>query len=412
MSEEVGRIDLGLDINKKMFNSQLNGIASSGQSTVKSAFSGMGKWIGAAIGTAAVVSFTKSCLTLGSNLTEVQNVVDTVFPSMNNQVNSFAQNAMNQFGLSETVAKKYMGTLGAMSKSMGLSESASYDMAEAVTGLAGDVASFYNMSSDDAYTKLKSIWTGETESLKEIGVVMTQTNLDQYALNNGFGKTTASMTEQEKVMLRYQYVMSSLYAAQGDFAKTSGSWANQVRVLSLQFDSLKATIGQGFINLFTPILKGVNAMITKLQGFASYFKAFTEAVFGKSITSSASDTLNSIADDATNAASSISGIGDAAVDSAKEATQSLMGFDQINKISETSDSNSESTASTGAVDTNIGTVSVDTSEVSVATADVGKFSAIIKTLKELLDPASQSLDRLEKAFAPFKENVGQGLSWL
>lgn len=88
--------------------------------------------------------------------------------------------------MSETVAKQYMGTLGAMSKSMGFSEQASYDMAEAVTGLTGDVASFYNLSTDEAFDKLKSIWTGETETLKSIGVLLTQTNLDQYALNNGF----------------------------------------------------------------------------------------------------------------------------------------------------------------------------------------------------------------------------------
>ena len=93
---------------------------------------------------------------------------------------------------------------------MGITGQAALDMAEDVTGLTGDVASFYNLGTDEAYTKLKSIWTGETETLKDLGVVMTQTNLDQYALNNGFGKTTAKMTEQEKVMLRYQYVTSAL----------------------------------------------------------------------------------------------------------------------------------------------------------------------------------------------------------
>ena len=163
---------------------------------------------------------------------------------MSSGINSFAQTAITQFGLSETAAKKYAGTFGAMSKAMGLSESAAYEMSTAVTGLTGDVASFFNLSADEAYTKLKSIWTGETETLKDLGVVMTQTALDNYALNNGFGKTTKNMTEQEKLMLRYRYVMSSLSDAQGDFARTQDSWANQTRVLSLRFESLKATLGQ------------------------------------------------------------------------------------------------------------------------------------------------------------------------
>ena len=202
-----------------------------------------------------VIDFSKSCLSLGSDLAEVQNVVDVTFKSMSSGINSFAQTAITQFGLSETAAKKYAGTFGAMSKAMGLSESAAYEMSTAVTGLTGDVASFFNLSADEAYTKLKSIWTGETETLKDLGVVMTQTALDNYALNNGFGKTTKNMTEQEKLMLRYRYVMSSLSDAQGDFARTQDSWANQTRVLSLRFESLKATLGQGFINVFTHILK-------------------------------------------------------------------------------------------------------------------------------------------------------------
>ncbi len=163
----------------------------------------------------AIIAFGKSCIDLGSDLAEVQNVVDVTFGSMSGAVNSFSKNAITQFGLSELTAKKYMGTYGAMAKSFGIVEEAGYQMSAAITGLTGDVASFYNLSTDEAYTKLKSIFTGETESLKELGVVMTQTALDQYAINNGFGKTTAKMTEQEKVMLRYQFVMSALSDATG-----------------------------------------------------------------------------------------------------------------------------------------------------------------------------------------------------
>lgn len=325
---EVGRIDLGLVIDQKLFSKQLSGIAKSAEKSVVSAFKPIGKMIGSVLTVGAITKFTKSCLDLGSDLLEVQNVVDTTFRTMNESVNSFALNSMQQFGLSETITKKYMGTLGSMSKSMGFSEAAAYDMAKAVTGLTGDVASFYNISSDEAFTKLKSIWTGETESLKEIGVLMTQTNLDQYALNNGFGKTTAKMTEQEKVMLRYQYTMSSLADASGDFAKTSESWANQTRILSLQFDALRATLGQGFINLFTPIIQIINKLLAKLQILAGYFKQFTEYLTGASQAGSAA---SGIASDTETAAGNMSDVAAGAIETAR----ALSGIDKLNIVADT-----------------------------------------------------------------------------
>ena len=170
-------------------------------------------------------------------------------------------------------------------------------MATALTGLTGDVASFYNLSQEEAYTKLKSVFTGETESLKELGVVMTQSALDQYALANGFGKTTNKMTEQEKVALRLQFVQNQLSAASGDFARTSDSWANQVRIFQLRLQSLKATIGQGLINLFTPIIKAINVFLERLSTATTAFKNFTETVMGKkSVNSGAAQAAGEMAE--------------------------------------------------------------------------------------------------------------------
>ena len=187
--------------------------------------------LAAAFSIKKVVDFGKSCLELGSDLAEVQNVVDVTFPSITAQVDKFAQSAAKSFGLSETMAKQYTGTFGAMAKAFGFTEKQAYDMGTTLTGLAGDVASFYNISQDEAYTKLKSVFTGETESLKDLGVVMTQSALDAYAMANGFGKTTAQMSEAEKVALRYAFVQDQLTAATGDFARTSDSWANQCRIM-------------------------------------------------------------------------------------------------------------------------------------------------------------------------------------
>lgn len=197
-------------------------------------------------------------------------------------------------------------------------------MGSTLTGLAGDVASFYNLSQDEAYTKIKSVFTGETESLKDLGVVMTQTALDSYALANGFGKTTSKMTEAEKVALRYAFVQDQLSAAQGDFARTSGSWANQVRILQLQFDSLKATIGQGLINLFTPIIKAVNTLIGRLATLANAFKSFTELITGQksSGSSTVESPISSLSDEAGTAEDSLQSASGAA-DNLSESTNKV-----------------------------------------------------------------------------------------
>lgn len=272
-ADSVGQIGLDLVVNANSFNRQMAGI----QNLAKKA----GAALAGAFAVKKLVDFGSQCIKLGSDLQEVQNVVDVTFPQMNKQIDNFAKNAAASFGLSETMAKKFTGTFGAMAKAFGFSEQAAYEMSTTLTGLAGDVASFYNLSQDEAYTKLKSVFTGETESLKDLGVVMTQAALDQYALANGYGKTTQAMSEAEKVALRYQFVTDQLSLASGDFIRTSDGWANQVRVLKLQFDSLKATIGQGLINVLTPVIKVINTIIGKLMSLANAFKSFTELITGK-----------------------------------------------------------------------------------------------------------------------------------
>lgn len=337
--QSVGQIGLDLVVNKKDFERQMGGI----QKLAKNA----GKALASAFAVKKIIDFGKECLELGSDLAEVQNVVDITFPAMSKKVDEFAQDAANAFGLSETMAKQFTGTLGAMAKAFGFSEKAAYDMSTTLTGLAGDVASFYNLSQDAAYTKLKSVFTGETESLKDLGIVMTQTALDSYALANGFGKTTAKMTEAEKVALRYQFVQEQLAGATGDFARTSGGWANQVRILSLQFDSLKASIGQGLINLFTPIIKVINTLVGKLMLLAGVFKSFTEMITGTKSSDMAADMENT-AQAAGNAASAVEGVGDAAAASAKKAKRAIAGFDNLQTLDKQEEGGGQGASAGGA----------------------------------------------------------------
>ena len=342
MSTNVGAVDFELLLNSNKFN---QGIKTAGSTVQKSGISSSLKGIGLAAATAfsvnAIVNFTKECLNLGSNLSEIQNVVDVTFGNLNSEVDKFAQNAITQFGLGQTVTKKYVGTFGAMAKAFDFNNQAALEMSKTLTGLVGDVASFYNLSSDEAFTKLKSVFTGETETLKDLGIVMTQTALDQYALENGFGKTTSAMTEQEKTALRYQFVLDKLSLAQGDFARTSDSWANQTRVLSLRFDELKATLGQGFINLFTPIVQGINWVISKLQVLADAFRSFTEFITGKKIDNasgvgSIATDLTDVTNSADTASSAVSEIGSSAKKAAKD-MKSLAAFDTAQILQSSSD---------------------------------------------------------------------------
>lgn len=390
MSEEVGRVSLGLDLDTRSMNSQISSAANQVSGRFGSVLGKLGAAFAAAVSVKAITSFTKQCIDLGSDLAEVQNVVDVTFPRMSAQVDKFAQNAAAKFGLSETMAKKFTGTFGSMAEAFGFTEQEAYKMSTTLTGLAGDVASFYNISQDAAYNKLKAVFSGETESLKELGIVMTQSALDAYAMANGFGKTTQQMSEMEKVSLRYAFVQAQLTNATGDFFRTQDSWANQSRLLALQTQSAMAAIGQGLINLFRPVLVWINVLMGKVVQLANAFKALTASLFGSaggskggtvgtgagvgSISSelgnagAAANNLSSGLGKATNAASNLGkNLGNArrssanldrgakkvsksmghASKAAKALRRTLAGFDQITKLGENTPTASGGSGSPG-----------------------------------------------------------------
>lgn len=394
MGISVGDIFMRLRMDSKGFNTQLKGMKGT---ALKAAAT-----IGAAFSVKALANFSKQCLELGSDLQEVQNVVDVTFGNMSDKVNKFAQEAAKTSGLSETMAKKYAGTYGAMAKSFKFDPKATYDMSTALTTLTGDVASFYNLSQDEAYTKLKSVFTGETESLKDLGVVMTQTALDQYALANGFGKTTAAMTEQEKVALRYKFVTEQLAAADEDFARTRNSWANQTRILSLQMESFKAAIGQGLINVLTPVIKWLNLLMEKLVAAANAFKTFTETLFGKQssgptqTTSSTAD-LDAMASSADNATAATN----KTTAAAKKLKRELAGFDQITKLGSEEESSGADTGTSASA----GGTTTTTPSIDDGTTDK------VNTLSEKYGKLANSIDNLKSKFKGFTDLLSGAGSW-
>lgn len=346
-----------------------------------------------------IIDFGKAAIQLGSDLQEVQNVVDVTFTSMSEKVNEFAASAAKTAGLSETMAKRYVGTFGAMAKSFRFTEGEAYEMATTLTQLSGDVASFYNITQAEAYTKLKSVFSGETETLKDLGVVMTQAALDDFALRKGLKKTTSQMSEQEKVSLRYMFVLEQLNAASGDFVRTSDSWANQTRILSLQFDQLKATIGQGLINALTPAVKLLNELLEKLQNLANDFKTLTEGIFGNA-SGGMSDAVGDAADNAGDLSENIQ-------EAEKAAKSMISGFDELNVLSKATAEQTETPEDV------VGDAAPDETEIPKGTPKwVERIKEILKELAEPLEkidwkPAKEAVGYLLGALKDLAGNLGQ-----
>ena len=378
MSNSIGQIALDLVVNPSKFKSQMNGITKTAKAST-SQLTGMFKKVGFAVAAAfsvrAIVNFSKECLRLGSDLAEVQNVVDVTFGSMSGAVDNWAKNAMTSFGMSEKVAKEYVGQLGAMSKAFGNSTQEAYNQATSLAGLVGDVASFYNLTTDEAFTKLKAVYTGETESLKSLGVVMTQAALDEYALAKGYGKTTNAMSEQEKVALRLAFVTDRLSGASGDFVRTADGWANQTRVLKLRFDALKASIGQGLINALLPLVRVLNTILERLQVVADAFSNFMTNLFGDAGPASSAVSAAAAGTEA------ISSNLDDAESSAKAIKKALAGFDQINLISNKAGSSNAGIGTGGSTSGDAGSVE---SNVSKGAAAAGKLKGFLEEVKNKL----------------------------
>jgi hypothetical protein len=212
----------------------------------------------------ALLDIGKDAISAASDLEEVQNVVDVTFGQGASKIESWAKAAGSQFGLTETQAKRFTSTLGAMMKSSGIAGKEIVGMSTDLAGLAADMASFYNLDFDTAFQKIRSGISGETEPLKQLGINMSVANLEAFGLQKGLTKTFDQMTQGEQTMLRYQYLMQATADAQGDFSRTSDGYANSVRKLQTNLDTLKTTLGKGFIDIVTKATGFLNTFIESL----------------------------------------------------------------------------------------------------------------------------------------------------
>ena len=351
--------------------------------------------------------FGSQAIQTASDLEEVQNVVNVSFGSMANEVEAFAKTAIWSFGMSELTAKQTASTFMAMANGMGLAMKDGKNMSLQLTALAGDMASFYNVRQDVAQTALNSIFTGETESLKKFGVVMTEANLSAFALSRGITKSYSAMSQAEKVALRYHYVLKATANAQGDFVRTSGSWANQVRVLKEQFNQLLGILGKGLIQVLTPIVQVLNKLLSYLIAIGNAIAKLFGGGKITSISGSMADASGS-AGDLNNNIGNASGSLEDANNNAKKLQKTIASFDELNVLNSKDTSSSSGSGGTGGTGGAIsGGLEIPdyTTQVEEGSVKLGKLGETLVNLAQSFGRLAKSLwDTLIPAFEAFYKN--------
>ena len=237
------------------------------------AFSRLAKAIGLVMIARKALDTIKTGIDYASDLAEVQNVVDVTFGSATEAINSWSKECLAAYGMNEVSAKRYAGTIGAMLKSSGLAGDAIVDMSKDMVGLAGDMASVYNLDLETAFEKIRSGISGETEPLKQLGINMSVANLEAYALSQGITTAYNEMSQAEQVMLRYNYLMSTTADAQGDFARTQDSYANQTRLLSESWLEFTGIMAEQLLPVLTTIVSWLNNIVAFLTENADMVSA-------------------------------------------------------------------------------------------------------------------------------------------
>ena len=349
----------------------------------------------------------KSAIDISSQLTEVQNVVDVTFGKMSHKIEEFTENSIEKFGMSELSAKKYASTFQAMGSAMGIDtaligtankflnqQTAGYvglsnsmaDVSVTLTKLTADMASFYNVEQKAVAEDLSAIFTGQTRPLRQYGIDLTEATLKEWALSEGMNANIKSMTQAEKTMLRYQYVLAHTGAAQGDFERTVNTWANQVRILKQNFEQLGAVVGGTFINMLKPLVKALNNVMSHIIAFAQTVSNALGKIFGWTYESG-----GGVASDMENAADYsedlAGGLSDAEKN-AKKLKSHLLGIDELNVFDPSEDKSGTSgsgSASSGA--------NANGGQWVKADGIFKSFESEIDTLFELGEKISQTLTK-------------------
>lgn len=380
-----------------------------------------------------------SAVDLASQLTEVQNVVDTTFGDMASKVDDFTKTSIQDFGMSELTVKQISSRFQALGTSVGITSQqvangtavankalmsqnntlykttdSMADMSLNLTRLAGDMASFYDVDQADVAKSLQSIFSGTIAPLRRYGLDLTQATLSEWAMKNGLDANIKSMTQAEKVLLRYNYVMANTQAAQGDFAKTANTWANSVRVLKQEFQAWGSIIGSVIINALKPFVQALNKVMLKVISFTRTVADALGAIFGWTIEISG---RGATADGMEDIADGVGDIGDNADSSNKKAQKlkkTLLSIDEIHALDDNSDSGSGGGSGSGGSGGGGAGSGVDSS-LKKTDGLLEKYKSSIKDLyslgKYIGDALANAMESINwKKIYQKADNFGKGLA--
>ena len=337
----------------KSITSSFSGFSSSASAVTKKSFS-----LASAIGKVYATYWTLfrgfrllgDAIDISSSLTEVENVVRQTFGQYESLINNFAKTSIEKFGMSELSAKQFASRFQAMGTALDIPQRKMADMSIRLTELAGDMASFYDVSQEDIAKSLQSVFSGTTAPMRRYGIDLTQATLKEWALKQGLDANISSMTQAQKAMLRYQYVLAHTTNITGDFARTADTWHNQITMLKENFKALGAVVGGGLINAFKPFIKVLNAVLQKVISFAEMVTNALGSIFGWKYEASkgagisgladdigsASDGMDDLSDAAGSAGKNTGGIAKNAKKAKKEIQQATRAFDELKVISKQS----------------------------------------------------------------------------
>jgi hypothetical protein len=338
----IGGSDGSIILTTKVDTSGVN----KGMSSIKGIVGKIGGVMAAAFSVSLLTNFGKAAIDLASDLQEVQNVVDTAFGDMSYKIEEFSKTAIEKFGLSELAAKQWASTMMAMGSGMGQSMGIGSDMAVELTGRLADVMSFYNKTEEEAFTLGKAIYSGETEPLKSIGIIMTENNLALFAMSKGYKQAYKDMDAANKLLIRQQFFLEQTSLAAGDYTKTADGWANQTRTLTQRWKEMQATFGETFIAFGVLVLPVIEQIINGLNQIALMARA-AAASFGlfKEESKESEKTTNKQVVSSNSIAGNIEQQTENQKKLNKELKKGLAGFDEINTLTEQS---AENTADAGA----------------------------------------------------------------
>lgn len=329
----------------------------------------------------------KEAIDISSDLTEVQNVVDVTFGNMKQKIEDFASTSIRNFGMSELTAKQISSRFQAMGVAMGFTQGKMSDMSVELTKLAADMASFYNVEQTDVAESLESIFTGQTRPLRTYGLDLTQATLQEWAMKQGLDADIQSMSQAEKTMLRYQYVMANTTAAQGDFTRTEDTWANQTRILSQQLQALASVIGGVLINALKPFVTALNNVMAKVIQFAQTVANALGSIFGWTIEIDSGGMTNDFSDMADSTEDTAGNLGNAA-NAAKKLKNYVLGFDQLNILGDNQDDSVNGGSGSG---TGIGGAGAGNANLVKVESALDKYKSEIENLYQLGEYIGQAL---------------------